>query len=76
VADHRVERIDRSVRDKPGDPGDRAPQQRRHHGVRGVLGDRLDHRPGYLPGVQPGGIAAAQAREDFPGGGEIVAVEG
>jgi len=76
VTYHRVQRVDRTIGRQARRPGDGAPQQRRHHGVRGVLRDRLDDGAGYLGGVKAGRIAAAQARQDLPRGIKIVAGKG
>jgi hypothetical protein len=73
VAHHRVERVDRAVGGQPGQPGYRAPQQRRHHRVGGVLRHGLDHGPRYLGGIQAGRVAAAQAGQNPPRGGQVVA---
>ncbi len=57
----------------PGLVAYRAPQQRGHHRVGGVLRHGLDHGPRYLGGVQAGRVTAAQAGQDLPRGGKVVA---
>jgi hypothetical protein len=75
VPHHRVEGVDRAVGHQSRYPGDGSPEQRRHHGVRGVLGDRLHHRAGHPRAVQRRRIAPAEARQHCPGRGEIAAAE-
>ncbi len=66
MADHRVERVHRPVAEQAADAGRRAPQQRRDHGVAGVLRDRLHRRAGQLGRGEPGGVAPAQRGEPAP----------
>ena len=65
--DHRVERVDRRVDQRSRGPADHRPQQRGNLCVRCVLGQRLQCRAGQPVGVERGGIAAAQRRQQPPG---------
>ena len=67
VADHRVQGVDGAVDQHGGHPARRRPQQRRHLGVGGVLGDRFQRRPGQARGVQPRRVAPAQRRQQPSG---------
>ena len=68
VADHRVQRVHRAVDQQAGHAGDRAPQQRGDHRVRGVLGHRLGAGAGHpaprpaAPGRDRTGRAAGPGR--------------
>ncbi len=75
VTHHRIERVRGAVGQQAGCSGQRAPQQRRDHRVRGVLGDRLDAGPDQAGGVEPARVAPAQGRQPRPGGVEVVAIE-
>jgi len=67
VADHGVEGVHRPVGEQAGQARDRAPQQRRNHGVGRVLGDRLDDGPGDLRLVETVRAAANQVGELLAG---------
>jgi hypothetical protein len=71
MADHRVQRVHRPVAEQAACAGHRAPQQRRHHGVAGVLRHRLHRRAGQFGRGKPGGVAAAQRREPAARGVEV-----
>jgi len=75
VPDHRVEGVHRPVAEHPRHPGHRGPEQRRDHGVRGVLGHRLDRGPGQVGGLEPGRIAGAQMRQPLPGGSQVAGLQ-
>ena len=63
VPDHRVERVDGAVAEQARHARDSAPEQRRHDGVGGVLGERLDGRPGERARVEPTRVPCAQVPE-------------
>ena len=58
VADHAVQRVDRLVGEDAGQPRHGGPEQRGHHSVREVLGQRFDGGPTNARGIEPLGIAA------------------
>ncbi|BCB87301.1 hypothetical protein Psuf_046140 [Phytohabitans suffuscus] len=60
---HRVERVDRAVADKAGQPGDRAPEERGDDRVGRVFRDRLDRGAGQLRLVERGRVAPAEVAE-------------
>ena len=60
MADHRVQGVHRPIAEQAGNAGHRAPEQRRDHGVGGVLGQRLHGGPGHLVGGQSGGLPPDQ----------------
>ncbi len=62
VTDHRVERVDAAIGQQSGHSAHRAPPQRRHRGVRGVLRDGFERGPRQARGVQRLGVATAQGR--------------
>jgi len=71
MTDHRVERVHRPVREQAGQPGDRAPQQRRDHRVGRVLRHRLDGRPRDLRRVEGVRAAADEMGELLTSGGQV-----
>ena len=76
VADHRVQRVHRAVAEQAGQAERGPPQQRRDHRVRGVLGHRLDRRPGQPGGVERPGVAPAQRGQHLPGRGQVAGLQG
>jgi hypothetical protein len=75
VPDHGVERVHGAEGDESGHTGDGAPDQGADDGVGGVLGDGLDDGPRDPVGVQHLRIAAAQTRQQLPGGVEVTGRE-
>lgn len=75
VADHRIQRVGRPIRQQPRNPRHRTPEQRRHHGIRGVLSHRLHHRPRNLIGIQPPRIPPTQMRQPLPRRRKITATQ-
>jgi hypothetical protein len=61
------------VADHSGRTDKGAPQQRPHHRVGGVFGDRLDSRPAQLLRIQPARVPAHQRRGQLPGSFELSA---
>lgn len=75
VPDHGIERVGGTMGQHPWSPCERRPQQGGDHGIDGVLGNRLDDRPGDLGTVEFGGIAAHEHREQPAGLRQVVGDE-
>ncbi|OYN99870.1 4a-hydroxytetrahydrobiopterin dehydratase [Enemella evansiae] len=75
MPDHGVQGVDRAVAEQARQPGHRTPEQRCDDRVPGVLGHRFDGGPGQLVGPEGARVAADQAADPLPGGGQVVGGE-
>jgi hypothetical protein len=67
IPHHRVQRVDRPISQQSGHAPDKPPHQRRHHGIRSILRDRLNGRPSQFLLPQPNRIPSTQMRQQLPG---------
>ena len=76
LADHRVQGVHRAITEQPGQAERGPPEQRGNHRVRGVLGYRLDGRPGQPGRVELRRVAPAQGGQHPPRRGQVAGVQG